>query len=97
MDSTDGLLDRLRDYMGCSYISDLRRAFSSGRFQRRDPPAWMTDGAYSLDEWTKAVRYITGREQSFATIREAAGFLINRRTAQNANSQTKSVSTDRQS
>lgn len=69
------LLDILAARQGC-FISDLnlspilRRAALLELFR-------MDENSYPLSQWQDAVRYLTGNERDFASIKEVKDFILN--------------------
>lgn len=60
------ILDVLAARRGC-YISDLNLA----PFLRR-----MEENAYPFSQWQEAVRYLTGDERDFASVKEIKAFIL---------------------
>lgn len=67
------LLDVLAARRGC-YISDLTLA----PFLRR-----MEENAYPLSQWQDAVRYLTGDEREFTSVKEIKDFILKEMEVQN--------------
>lgn len=69
------LLDILAVRQGC-FISDLnlspilRRAALLELFR-------MDENSYPLSQWQDAVRYLTGNERDFASVKEIRDFILN--------------------
>ena len=68
------LLDVLAARRGC-YISDLNLAPFLRRMALSDLRR-MEENAYPLYQWQDAVRYLTGDEREFASVKEIKDFIL---------------------
>lgn len=68
------LLDVLATRRGC-YISDLNLAPFLRRMALADL-CRMEENAYPLSQWQEAVRYLTGDELEFASVKEIKDFIL---------------------
>ena len=68
-----GLLEELWRRAGCMYLSDLRSC--SGERLRRALVSLPVE-PYSLQEWTEAVRYLTGKTKPPESKEQAVKFLL---------------------
>lgn len=69
------LLDILAARRGC-FISDLNLAHFLRRAALSDL-CRMEEGVYPLSQWQDAVRYLTGTERDFASVKEIKDFIFN--------------------
>ena len=69
------ILDILAARRGC-FISDLNLSPTLRRAALFDL-CWMDEGAHPLSQWQDAVRYLTGNEKDFASVREMKDFILN--------------------
>ena len=67
------ILDVLAARRGC-YISDLNLAPFLRRMALSDL-CRMEENAYPLSQWQDAVRYLTGDERDFASVKEIKAFI----------------------
>lgn len=72
--SANGLLEELRQRLRYEYISDLHNHPHSQQLivAATQIPAQR----YSLNAWTQAVHYITGKTPTFSSMQEAHTFLL---------------------
>ncbi len=75
------LLDVLAAQRGC-YISDLNLAPFLRRMALSDL-CRMEENAYPLYQWQDAVRYLTGDEREFASVKEIKDFILKEMEVQN--------------
>lgn len=68
------LLDVLAARRGC-YISDLNLAPFLRRMALSDL-CRMEENTYPLSQWQEAVRYLTGDERDFASVKEIKDFIL---------------------
>lgn len=68
------LLDVLAARRGC-YISDLNLAPFLRRMALSDL-CRMEENAYPLSQWQDTVRYLTGDEREFASVKEIKDFIL---------------------
>ena len=68
------ILDVLAARRGC-YISDLNLVPLLRRMALSDL-CRMEENAYPLSQWQEAVRYLTGDEREFASVREIKDFIL---------------------
>lgn len=68
------LLDILAARSGC-YISDLNLTPLLRRMALADL-CRMEENAYPLSQWQDAVRYLTGDERDFASVKEIKEFIL---------------------
>ena len=73
--SEQHLLDILAARHGC-FISDLKLTKLQGRAALSDL-CGMDENGYPLSQWQDAVRYLTGDERDFASIKEVKDFILN--------------------
>lgn len=66
----DTLLQEICKAASCSYISDLHT--SSHLFDRRAKTfiSQIPDNRYTLDDWNRALSYITGIQRSYQSVQE---------------------------
>ena len=69
------LLDILAARHGC-FISDLKLTPFLRRAALSDL-CGMDENSYPLSQWQDAVRYLTGDERDFASIKEVKDFILN--------------------
>lgn len=69
-----GLLELLMIGQGCMYLSDLPFLFKMGFLRRLIRE--MNAEAFSLREWTDAVKYLTDRKEHFRSQEEAKQYLL---------------------
>ena len=68
------ILDVLAARRGC-YISDLNLVPLLRRMALSDL-CRMEENAYPLSQWQEAVRYLTGDEREFASVKEIKDFIL---------------------
>ncbi len=68
------ILDVLAARRGC-YISDLNLAPFLRRMALADL-CRMEENTYPLSQWQEAVRYLTGDERDFASVKEIKAFIL---------------------
>ncbi len=68
------ILDVLAARRGC-YISDLNLTPFLRRMALSDL-CRMKENAYPLSQWQDAVRYLTGNERDFASVKEIKAFIL---------------------
>ncbi len=68
------ILDILAAWRGC-FISDL--PFPILRRAALFDLCRMDENAHPLSQWQDAVRYLTGNEKDFASVREMKDFILN--------------------
>ena len=68
------ILDVLAARRGC-YISDLNLAPFLRRMALSDLRR-MEENAYPYSQWQEAVRYLTGDERDFASVKEIKAFIL---------------------
>ena len=68
------ILDVLAARRGC-YISDLNLAPFLRRMALSDLRR-MEENAYPFSQWQEAVRYLTGDERDFASVKEIKAFIL---------------------
>ena len=72
---TQGILENMSMSAGCAYLSDLHCFPVRYKTAIITTARRLTNCGYSIEEWTDAVHYITGRSGHFSSAEEAVLFL----------------------
>lgn len=68
------LLDDLADGLNCLYLSELHNPFFTSRISAL--VSGIPAGRYSLEEWNRAVAYLTKEKKVFTQAEEARLYLV---------------------